>query len=346
MACSHIGARLALKGTLRRAMRGLNMFSRNRRASPRSQYSGVSESQLKPNIKAGVICNKIHITSLALDINSGDHAGIPIRSDRVFDQETLILELGDRDGYAFAAYFSYGAVVYVNCDEEMQRQATILAENHLQWRVEVPWFDEYRVEVDSKLEAWSTMVPDRIILSKLNAENVRVISSVLAQSSGLGLLEAKMRRLFEAFEQLQSNVTAKSRGFFFSLANEKSASMYRMLAESGDIMTEAIVKIGLLDPPMSRMRETAWKFNRYDVLLQAMQEEFELSSRWDTLASKNNILQQRLEFFMGEINDRKGHRLERIIVYLICLECLLSCGLGDLVASQCSSLWSGIHSSG
>ena len=34
-----------------------------------------------------------------------------------------------------------------------------------------------------------------------------------------------------------------------------------------DIMTEAIVKIGLLDPPQ-RMRETAWKFECYNVLLQ------------------------------------------------------------------------------
>ena len=34
-----------------------------------------------------------------------------------------------------------------------------------------------------------------------------------------------------------------------------------------DIMTEAIVKIGLLDPPQ-RMRETAWKFDCYSVLLQ------------------------------------------------------------------------------
>ena len=30
----------------------------------------------------------------ALDINSGNYADVDIRSDRVFDQETLILELG------------------------------------------------------------------------------------------------------------------------------------------------------------------------------------------------------------------------------------------------------------
>ena len=95
----------------------------------------------------------------ALDINSGNCADVDIRSDRVFDQETLILELGklflnilwfncdaaqfllcghlcghlcvyvcvcvfappgDRDGFAFAAFFSYGAVVYVNCDQQVQ----------------------------------------------------------------------------------------------------------------------------------------------------------------------------------------------------------------------------------
>merc|ERR1712224_667267 len=156
------------------------------------------------------------------------------------------------------------------------------------------------------------------------------------------MLESKMRRLFESFEQLQNNVTAESRGFFYSLANEKSASMYRILAESGDIMTEAIVKIGLLDPPQ-RMRETAWKFDRYDVLLEAMEEEFELESRWTTLENKNNILQQRLEFFISEVNDHTGHRLEKIIIVLICLECVLSCGLGDLVAHKCSEAWQSLH---
>ena len=30
----------------------------------------------------------------ALDINSGNYSDVHIRSDRVFDQETLILELG------------------------------------------------------------------------------------------------------------------------------------------------------------------------------------------------------------------------------------------------------------
>lgn len=296
----------------------------------------------KPNIKAGIICDNINITSLALDINSGNCADVDIRSDRVFDQETLILELGDRDGFAFAAFFSYGAVVYVNCDQQMQIQPTALVEEHLNSRVEVPWFDEYRVETDPELEAWSVLKPDRIVLSKLTAENVRVISTVLAKSSGLAVLEAKMRRLFESFDQLQTNVTAESRGFFYSLANEKSASMYRMLAESGEIMTDAIVKIGLLDPPQ-RMRETAWKFDRYDVLLQDMQEEFELESRWTTLENKTNILQQRLEFYMGEVNDHKGHRLERIIIVLICLECVLSCGLGDLVAHKCSELWHSVQ---
>ena len=152
--------------------------------------TGESEPEIKqPNIKAGIICDKINITSMvmmclhpsavwtcfrdcvivkihlhyvacwaqALDINSGNFGDVNIRSDRVFDQETLILELGscinvyarpwgwfvefaldwpvnylnylifcilffipgDRDGFAFAAYFSYGAVVYVNCDQQV-----------------------------------------------------------------------------------------------------------------------------------------------------------------------------------------------------------------------------------
>ena len=85
---------------------------------------------------------------------------------------------------------------------------------------------------------------------------------MLAQSVALQHYEQQTLSMFLLFEQLHSDITAKSQGYFaVGIGTEKRMLMFRILAESSSVMTEVIVKIGLLE--RTKMRETAWKYEQY-----------------------------------------------------------------------------------
>mmetsp|Transcript_19008 Transcript_19008/g.37309 ORF Transcript_19008/g.37309 Transcript_19008/m.37309 type:complete len:452 (-) Transcript_19008:258-1613(-) len=223
-------------------------------------------------------------------------------------------------GHPCAVFFDYGAVVFFNCDEVLQTESITQAEQFCQGYLETggaAGADDFMVEVDPTLESWSTFKSNRLVVQKMDMNNIRVIASVLGQSVALGHFERVVDGMLQSFEQANSEESINAHSYNPS----RTKLLYRMLRESNSVLNEVIVKLGVLD--RTRMKE-AWRYPKYGVVWEGLREEFEISDRFSVLEMKADYLQSNMRFLVELIHSHKGERLEWMIIWLITLELLVS----------------------
>jgi len=221
---------------------------------------------------------------------------------------------------SYAVFFDYGAVAFFNCDERLQTESIAQAESFCVGYLDTggtSGSDDFTVEVDPSIESWSAFKANRLLVQKLDINNIRVISSVLAQSVALGHFERVVDGMLQSFEQANS----EEAGTLDSNNLSRTKMLFKMLRESNSVLAEVIVKLGVLD--RTRMKE-AWRYAKYGIIWEGLRDEFEIDARWDILNTKADYLQQNMRFFLELIHSQKGERLEWMIIILISLELLVS----------------------
>jgi uncharacterized Rmd1/YagE family protein len=225
----------------------------------------------------------------------------------------------------YAVFFDYGAVVFFNCDEVLQTESIAHASKFCEGFLgggANSGSDDFLVQVDASQEQWSEFKSNRLVLQKLDINNIRVISSVLGQSVALGHFEQVVDGMLQSFEK--ANNSGEGSG---SLQDRRSKTVYeKILRESNNVLSEVIVKLGVLD--RTRMRDTAWKYEKYFKIWEGLREEFEIDARWDIMNTKTDYLQHNMRFFVELLHSARSDRLEIIIIVLITLELLV--GLTEL----------------
>jgi len=222
----------------------------------------------------------------------------------------------------YAVFFDYGAVVFFNCDEVLQTESIAQAEQFCEGYLETggtAGSDDFSVDVDSSIETWSEFKANRLVLQKLDINNIRVISAVLGQSVALGHFEQVVDGMLQSFEKANNEDTVSSNTLTLPA---QTKLLFKILRESNTVLSEVIVKLGLLD--RTRMRDTAWKYEKYFKIWEGMREEFEIDTRWDIMNTKTEYLQHNMRFFVELLHSQKGERLEWMIIVLISLELLVS----------------------
>ena len=148
-------------------------------------------------VKAFYIAQRIDLGALARQYV--DH---PVSQHR----DSVIVSL-TRDGDEAAAdagalppyvcVTGFGSVVFFGGAAEAQAAFLAAARRAAVKLLPSQFADELQLHVQPSLEAWSRLAADTLALRALDANNLRVVSSVLAQSVALSHFEAKVDAMLE-----------------------------------------------------------------------------------------------------------------------------------------------------
>lgn len=216
---------------------------------------------------------------------------------------------------AYLVVFKYGSVVFFNCDMEgLGRESldTVLgfAEGGLTLK---PHTEDFRLVIDPELPEWSEMAKDEMKLRQFDVRNVGVIASVLGQSVALDFYAAELDHMLREFNALNEEMAKDGS---LTITPKK---LFQLVAQNNITMTDIMTRLGLLE-----RSDTAWKFAQYGDVWENLRAEFELADRFERLATKMELMQNNVKYFLEILQNRKSDTLEWIIIVLISGEICVS----------------------
>jgi len=212
----------------------------------------------------------------------------------------------------YAVFFEYGAVVFFRLDNAEQVRCLQAARPFCSSLVQLPRSEDMLLKEDTDLSLTHTLNRDKLVLRRLEPETIKVVAGVLGQSVALDYHEREVDSLLEMFRSLNANI--QSTGDF----NVSKRELYRLVATNNTILTDVITKLKVMD--RARPGESAWNVPAHYAIWEGLRDEFEIRTRFNNMESKLELIRENMKFFVEVLSDKKGHRLEVIIIVLIALE--------------------------
>jgi uncharacterized Rmd1/YagE family protein len=214
--------------------------------------------------------------------------------------------------FPYVSVTGYGSVVFFDVSAAAQGAFLAAARAAAVKLLPAPFSDTLQLHVQPSLEPWSRLAADTLALRALDANNLRVVSSVLAQSVALAHFEAKVDAMLELFGALNREMEAVG-----TLPLPKRR-LFQLVAENNSILTDVITKLGLLS-----RSDAAWAAARYTQVWDGLRTDFELDDRFENLHFKLELIATQLRFHMDVLQNRKSDALEWTIIVLITAEVAL-----------------------
>jgi len=209
--------------------------------------------------------------------------------------------------------FKYGSVVFFNLDSTKRDKYLEMASKHTKGKSKIPRVEEYGVVVRSALEGWSTFEQDHLLLKRLDINNIRVMSTVLAHTVALDHYSGQVDSMLDVFSSL--NQMMEKTGDL----TIKKKKLFQLIATNNTTLTDVITKLRLLE-----RSDPAWRYAQYGKIWEGLRQEFEIEERFETLDLKLNLVQNNIKFFLEVLQNRKSDTLEWIIIILISGEICVS----------------------
>ncbi|CAD7700232.1 unnamed protein product [Ostreobium quekettii] len=173
--------------------------------------------------------------------------------------------------------------------------------------------EDHTVVVRPTIQNWYRQEADRLVLKVLDADNMRVISTVLGQSVALDQYSRQVDRALEEFNSINREM---ERTGSFTVGR---GDLFRRVARNNIMITEAIIVLGLLD-----RSDTAWTNDKYYGVWSMMASDYELANRFQAMDKKLTFIQDSAKYFLEILQDNKSNLLEWFIIILIMAEIVVS----------------------
>ncbi|BBN14543.1 required for meiotic nuclear division protein 1 [Marchantia polymorpha subsp. ruderalis] len=209
--------------------------------------------------------------------------------------------------------FQYGSVVFFNFGDHEEVESLDIVRKYCSDEFRETRKDDYGVLVRPTLPEWSEGGHDRVMLRKLDIDNIRVISSILGQSIALDHYAKKVDEMVTTFSELNRGMEQTGT---FTMTRK---SLFQLVAAANTTLADVILRLGLLE-----RSDAAWKDANYAQIWEYMRDDFELDERFESLDFKLNIIQHNVRFFLEILQNRKSDTLEWIIILLITGEICVS----------------------
>ncbi|CAM6101188.1 unnamed protein product [Calypogeia fissa] len=214
--------------------------------------------------------------------------------------------------------FQYGSVVFFNFGDLEEVESLDIVRKYCsdefrEARKDGKHLDDYGVLVRPTLSEWSEGGHDRVMLRKLDIDNIRVISSILGQSIALDHYAKKVDEMVTTFSELNRGMEQTGT---FTMTRK---SLFQLVAAANTTLADVILRLGLLE-----RSDAAWKDANYAQIWEYLRDDFELDERFESLDFKLNIIQHNVRFFLEILQNRKSDTLEWIIILLITGEICVS----------------------
>jgi len=152
-----------------------------------------------------------------------------------------------------------------------------------------------------------------IPLDDFNMQRLQIVACVLSKSAILAYYEIAVAQTFERIEPLAHNLQQGKD----SMHNGKE-----LLAHIGDVMLIQGRMVGRVE--VSDKPELLWEEPQYERLHMRMADEYELIERHRSLERKLELVSKTAETLLALLHNKRSHRVEWYIVFLIIIEVLLT----------------------
>jgi len=206
--------------------------------------------------------------------------------------------------------YPFGSVVFQDVDEP--RRETEIAQLQARYKLKLDSERESLV-VTERPGAEVLASPEGLTVELLNPGRSDVISLVIAQSTAMVYYERLVDRLFGKTARLV--VPLENRGS----VPLRTRELHRFIGEAIGVRNEVLSILHLLDKP-----EQIWDDPTGERIYDELKSEFDLTDRYQALASKLRGVQESLELVLDVARDRRLLLLETAVVLLILLELVLT----------------------
>jgi required for meiotic nuclear division protein 1 len=282
------------------------MIQFNRRA-----FVGKDVSYMQSwEFKSFVISNEINLNVIAA------HFGINQKfkwEDPLFlSQDRLSGILRETEGKAVYIYH-FGALVFINMEyHEIQDIIKYLkgVDNNLKNNTPSQYVDQYRLEVDSNYEF--ALYNDLMTCNEYMPYYQDILSLVLAKSTSLRTIEIDTDALLDSIENIINYLDSGK----FNMSDEAIA---KTSAKVLRFKYNTISYLMLLDKPRS-----AWNNEDIENFYLQMTSLFDIQDRYEKLRHKTEVLQDITDVFSSLTHEKRGTRLEIMVIVLILFELIIS----------------------
>lgn len=260
--------------------------------------------------KSLVLCNEINLNSIA------PHFGI----NRKFKWEDPLV-LSDRklsgilketeNKWVYIYYF--GALVFINMEfHEIQDIIKYIKNIDPNLKNNTPdeYIDEYKLEVDPKYEY--SLYNDLMTSNEFMPYYLDILSLVLAKSTSLRKIETNIDKLLDGIENI---INYLDKGKFNMSDSEISKTSARVLR----FKYNTISYLTLLDKP-----KAAWDNEDIENFFIQVISLFDLNERYKKISHKTEILQDITDVFTSLSHEKRGTKLEIMVIILILFELIIS----------------------
>lgn len=267
------------------------------------------------SFKSFVLSNEINLNKIAA------HFGITGKfrweDPLVLNHNALKGILNDTDNKSVYIYY-YGSLVFIN----MEHHETMDVVNYLK-KIDTNlknnspdnYIDEYKIEVDSGYDYM--LYNDLMTSNEFMPYYLDTLSLVLAKSTSLRKIENDTDKLLDSIEDV---INLLDTGKFDMSDKEIAKTSAKVLR----FKYTTISNLMLLEKPRS-----AWDNEDIENFFMQLTELFDFKDRYQKITRKTEVLQDITDVFTSLTHEKRGTRLEIMVIVLILFELIL--GLYDKI---------------
>ena len=216
------------------------------------------------------------------------------------------------DTNRFLYVFDYGVVVFANYDALAKSEFVRFVKNYATTLVELDLFEEYRIELDEKLNK-PIVKNDYVSIHHIDPSVLRIVMLNTGQSVAL-----------EYYEVLTDDLITSSKLYIQELEQrgKLSISKTNLLKYIGKVLNvknSIVDNLYILDDP-----NLVWDNEELNLLNRNLKANFDINTRFKDLDYRLQIVEDNLKLFTDVLNVRESSRLEWIIIILILIEILIA----------------------
>ena len=206
--------------------------------------------------------------------------------------------------------YSFGVVVLFNFDEKLGLKLVKQAARYSDDPAQKHKTEDYAVIDDPEKKI--SVEFDSIYVSKIDIDQIHLISEVLAQSVAIEFVEEQVDQFMTRFEKIYSGLERDGKIRISDIEVRKAIGAGR------NIVQYVITQLSLLDKP-----DITWEDKDTEAIFVGMRKMFELEDRFRNLEFRLNFIQDTSELVLDILQNKRSFNLELWVLTLFVIDVLL-----------------------
>lgn len=214
-------------------------------------------------------------------------------------------------GSGCAVIFRHGVIVTFNLDAE-QREIFI---HEIRGLMHAPFSRHEQEQVSIRLSNQNAEGADyeSLIINDVTLPRLQIIADVLAKSTIMAYYENRVAEQFDRIEPVAEQLQLGKRG------GHHSRELLRHIGDTLMMESRMIGRAEVMDKP-----DILWEYPELDRLYTRLEDEYELSERYEGLERKLGLISRTAETQLGLLHTNSSLRVEWYIVVLIVIDIIVS----------------------